>query len=172
MTNAPHIDIMVEDSRWSDALPEAEKLAQQAVTAAFEVAARTESTALSVLLTGDGRIAALNRDFRGLDKPTNVLSFPAVETPALPGEIATLGDIALAYDTLSREAFEADKTFRNHFLHLIVHASLHLIGYTHDLDEEAERMEVLEITALAALGVANPYEETGDRQTAFGTREP
>lgn len=167
MTNAPHIDIMVEDPRWQDALPEAEKLTRQAVVAAFEVADHADSSSIGVLLADDRRIAVLNRDFRSIDKPTNVLSFPAVETPVLPGEIAALGDIALAFDTLSREASEADRKFRNHFLHLIVHASLHLIGYTHDLDEEAERMEALEIAALAVLNVSNPYEGG----TAYGTRE-
>ena len=172
MINANHIDIVVEDPRWLDTLPEHEELAHQAVSAAFRVAEYTESTSFSVLLADDGRIAVLNRDFRGLDKPTNVLSFPAVETPEIQGKTPNLGDIALAFDSLFREASEADRTFRNHFLHLIVHASLHLIGCTHDLDEEAERMEAREIRALAELGVANPYEETGDRHTAYGTREP
>ena len=167
MANAPYIDILVEDPRWTDTVPEADELIQRAVTAAFKVAEHTGSTSLSVLLADDNRIAILNRDFRGIDKPTNVLSFPAVETPDLPGEIPALGDIALAFDTLSREAEVAERTFRNHFLHLIVHASLHLIGYTHDEDEEAEHMEALEIDALAGLGIGNPYEG----ETAYGTRE-
>ena len=172
MTSTPHIDVMIEDPRWTDRLPEAEQLTGQAVSAAFEIAKHDGPTAVSVLLADDTRIAALNRDFRGLDKPTNVLSFAAVETPVLPGEIPSLGDIALALDTLSREATDAGLSLRNHFLHLIVHASLHLIGYTHDLDEDAERMEALEIVALGGLGIRNPYEEWGDGHTAYGTREP
>jgi len=171
MTNKPDIDIIVEDPRWTEALAEAETLTLQAVKAAYAAAEYTQPASLSVLLADDSRVAALNRDFRGLDKPTNVLSFPALETPAHPDETPTLGDIALAFDTLSREAQDGNRPLRNHFQHLIVHASLHLIGYTHDEDEDAERMEALEIAALEGLGVANPYETTGDEQPAYGTRE-
>jgi len=170
MTNT--IDIMVEDPRWTEALPDAQALTEKAVDAALAIADYNQPASLSVLLADDDRIAALNRDFRGLDKPTNVLSFPAVKTPVLPDETPALGDIALAFDTLSREAEDGKRSVRNHFLHLIVHASLHLIGYTHDEDKDAERMEALEIAALAGLGVANPYEQKGDEQTAYGTREP
>jgi probable rRNA maturation factor len=92
--------------------------------------------------------------------------------PAVPGEPRALGDVALAYETVLREAQDAKIAMVDHFQHLIVHASLHLIGYTHEADEEAERMEALEIAALGGLGVSNPYEGGRGEQTSYGTREP
>ena len=172
MQNTPEIDLIIEDDRWSAALPDAEGLTESAIEAAFLGAKYREKVSLSVLLADDGRIRTLNNTFRGKDKPTNVLSFPAEETPVFPGEPRVLGDIALAYDTMLGEAKDGNRPLRNHFLHLIIHASLHLIGYTHESDEEAEHMETLEIAILAGLGVPNPYSEAGDRQTAYGTREP
>lgn len=172
MTNIPEIEIMIDDPRWAEALPEVEDLSERAVTAALAMAKHNQRASLSVLLADDTRVAVLNRDFRNINMPTNVLSFPALATPHLPDEIPSLGDIALAFETLEREASLANRPFRNHYQHLIVHASLHLIGYTHDMEEDAERMESLEIAALKVLGIPNPYEEPGDRQTAYGTREP
>lgn len=172
MRGRSSIDLVIEDPRWTETLPEAEALAERGVAAAFARADFGEEVSLCVMLADDSRIQVLNRDFRGIDRPTNVLSFPSQDTPLLPGEPRMVGDIALAYDTLAREANDANKTFRNHFIHLIVHASLHLIGYTHDMDEDAERMEALEIAALSGLDVPNPYEESGDSQITYGTREP
>lgn len=172
MTDSATIDLVIEDPRWAETIPDLEALAERGVAAAFADANFGEAVSLCVMLADDARIQVLNRDFRGMDKPTNVLSFPAEDTPLPPGELRVLGDIALAYDTLLREVNDANKTFRNHFLHLIVHASLHLIGYTHEIDEDAERMEALEIAALRGLDVPNPYEESGDSQITYGTREP
>lgn len=172
MPTPAKIDLIIEDDRWNAALPDAAALIQSAVEAAFSGANFDEIVSVSVLLADDARIKTLNSTFRGRDKPTNVLSFPAQETPAFPGEPKVLGDIALAFETMQSEADVGNRPLRNHFLHLIVHASLHLIGYTHESDEEAEHMEALEIAILAGLDVPNPYDDAGDRQPAYGTREP
>ena len=111
---------------------------------------------MSVLLTGDAEVRTLNARWRGQDKPTNVLSFPAAPA-GRPSESATLGDIALAFETLAREAEAAGVPLADHYRHLVTHGFLHLIGYDHETDEEAERMEALEKRILARLGVGDPY---------------
>jgi len=113
---------------------------------------------ISVRLTGDEEVRALNAQWRGKDKPTNVLSFPAPDQPGAEGP-RHLGDIALAYETLVRESEEESKALADHFAHLIVHGILHLLGYDHEDEEEAEDMEALEVKALATLGIADPYRD-------------
>jgi probable rRNA maturation factor len=110
------------------------------------------------MLTDDAQIQELNRTWRAKDKPTNVLSFPAPEQPGATGP-RHLGDIALAYETLVRESEEESKELAHHFAHLIVHGVLHLLGYDHEVEAEAEIMEGLEIKALATLGIADPYRD-------------
>ncbi|MDP3409378.1 rRNA maturation RNase YbeY [Bosea sp. (in: a-proteobacteria)] len=132
--------------------------ATQAVQAALAVAPVKPcgGAELSLLLTDDKRIRIVNRDWRGFDKATNVLSFPAA--PA--GQIATspvLGDIVIAYETVAREAQDENKSLSDHFSHLVIHGLLHLLGEDHETDEQAQRMEGLEIAALATLGIADPY---------------
>ena len=105
---------------------------------------------LSLVFTDDAAIQRLNRDYRGKDKPTNVLSFPQSGGPLL-------GDIVLAWETVSREAGLAEKPVKAHMAHLIVHGFLHLLGYDHEADEEAEEMEALERAALRRMGIADPY---------------
>ena len=124
---------------------------------------------ISLLTCNDKRIAELNEDFRGKPQPTNVLSWPSDErgaaragemphlprpTPPMPAE---LGDVAIAYDTCAREAGEAGKPLKDHALHLLVHGTLHLLGFDHERDADADLMEGLETEILAALGVADPY---------------
>ena len=118
---------------------------------------------IAVRLTDDEEVRALNRDFRGKDKPTNVLSFPQVQPDLLEtlansddGEIL-LGDIVLARETFAREAAEKGISLADHATHLIVHGTLHLVGYDHMDDVAAAAMEALEVKALASLGIANPY---------------
>ena len=111
---------------------------------------------VSVVLTDDDAICTLNRDWRKIDKPTNVLSFPAAD----PDDLETaplLGDIAIALETVMREAVSEKKAFRDHYLHLVVHGTLHLIGFDHEVDEEAEEMEDMERRILAGMGIADPY---------------
>lgn len=164
------LDFMVEEPRWASALPGAEALAASAAQAALAGASHGAAASISVLLTHDAGISALNRDYRGKDSATNVLSFPAGPMPPVPGQPRPLGDIAVALETLEREAAETGITLSSHFIHLIVHATLHLIGYHHEMEAEAQRMESLEITVLAGLGVANPY-EIHDGPMVYGTRE-
>jgi len=157
------LDIMVESGDWGS-VDDAEPLAQRAAEAATVVAGRDgEALEVSVMLTDDAQIRELNRTFRGKDKATNVLSFPAPELPGagLPGNPAPrhLGDIALAYETLAREAEEESKPLAHHFAHLVVHGVLHLLGYDHEVESEAERMEDLEVKALSTLGIADPYRD-------------
>ena len=172
MEDSLSFDLTIEDPRWSERLNLAERLLTQAASAGLTQAGFNEPALIDVLLTDDAEIQSLNRDHRGQDKPTNVLSFPAGETPAIPGQPRPLGSIALALETVEREAIEANRDLSHHFMHLIVHASLHLIGYTHDEEDEAERMEALEIKALAGLGVSNPYEDGIGGTATYGTREP
>lgn len=115
---------------------------------------KTKAT-LTILLTNDAEVRALNRDYRGKDKPTNVLSFP---DGSVMNGITQLGDIALAYETLAREAAEQGKKLKHHLAHLTIHGVLHLLGYDHETAREAKAMETLEIQLLATIGVANPYE--------------
>jgi probable rRNA maturation factor len=114
------------------------------------------------MLTDDEGIRTLNRNWRGIDKPTNVLSFPALQPrgPRLEDEAPRmLGDIAIAYETTRREADEEQKPFGHHLSHLAVHGFLHLIGHDHEQDQEAETMESLEREILAQLGIPDPYAE-------------
>ena len=115
-----------------------------------------EGAELSLLLTDDKRIRAVNRDWRGFDKPTNVLSFPAVP-PERVASSPVLGDIVLALETLTREAEAEGKSFGDHLSHLVIHGLLHLLGEDHETEAEAQRMEAMETAALARLGIADPY---------------
>ncbi|PZN98970.1 MAG: rRNA maturation RNase YbeY [Hyphomicrobiales bacterium] len=129
--------------------------AAQAALAVAPVQPRDDAE-LSLLLTDDRRIRIVNRDWRGFDKATNVLSFPA----APPDRIATspiLGDIVVAYETVEREALNEGKSLADHLSHLVIHGLLHLLGEDHESEAEAQRMESLEVAALARLGIADPY---------------
>lgn len=145
-----------------------EALAERAAEAAADVEPALANARLhtSVLFTSDAEVHALNREWRDRDKPTNVLSFPMLERQDLlelapDGPPEMLGDIALAHETCAREAAEKGVSLEHHATHLLVHGLLHLAGHDHvDSDELAEKMEALEIAALAKLGIADPY---GDR---------
>ena len=151
----------LEISRNTEGWPESlDARAEQAVREALRQskAKITGASELSVVLTGDAEQQALNRDWRGIDKSTNVLSFPQIE-PFGPVS-GLLGDIILARETLEREAAEQGVSFEDHFTHLMVHGFLHILGYDHIDDDEALVMEGLETQILASLGVADPYAET------------
>jgi probable rRNA maturation factor len=143
------IDVEIGAEAWT-ALPDTETLAIAAASAALEMA-KTDG-AVVVLLTDDDEVRDLNARFRGKDQTTNVLSFPAPANPA-----GHLGDVCLAYQTCAREAAEQGKTLAAHLQHLVAHGVLHLVGYDHAVDADAEIMEALERRILAALGVADPY---------------
>lgn len=153
------VSVDVEDEAWS-VEPGLEILAHAAVAAALEGAAWEEGDCdVAVLFTDDASIAEINAEWRGKDKPTNVLSFPTPDDMPVPeGEARPLGDIVLAYGVIAREAAEQGKTLRDHATHLIVHGMLHLLGYDHESDDEAEEMEALETRILKGLGISDPYE--------------
>ena len=157
-----------EAAPWPDAL-DWEERAAEAVAAALaltpfaSLAQAAPLVEIAVRLTDDAEVQTLNRDFRGKDKPTNVLSFPQVQDDLLEGlansddgEIL-LGDIVLARETCAREAEEKAISIADHATHLIVHGTLHLVGYDHGDEASAGAMEALEVKALASLGIANPY---------------
>jgi probable rRNA maturation factor len=149
----PVLEIDVEDEAWTTALPDAETLCEIAARAALGHAGK--EGAINLLLTGDAEMRVLNGRFRGKDKPTNVLSFPAADFPG-PGP-RPLGDIALAYGVCVREANEQGKPLENHLVHLVVHGVLHLVGYDHETEAEAEAMEAEERSVLAGLDIEDPY---------------
>jgi probable rRNA maturation factor len=155
------LDVAVAAGDWS-ALGDPETAIREAVDAALRVAsdAPREDVEVSVLLSDDAGIRALNRAWRGQDKATNVLSFPAPRHPEAPGA-RPLGDLAFAAETLRREAEAEGKSLTDHFAHLAIHGTLHLLGYDHALEAEAEIMEALEVKALATLGIADPYRDIG-----------
>lgn len=160
------IEILTEEERWGDCgLPD---LAVRACNAALAELSLDADYQISLLACSDARVAELNTEFRGKPTPTNVLSWPSEERGAqLPGMIPhlpegaphelELGDIAVAFETCTREAQEAGKDFEDHVSHLLVHGTLHLLGFDHTNDPDAALMEGLETRILAKLGIEDPY---------------
>jgi probable rRNA maturation factor len=151
------LEISVSSALWRR-LPRSRTMARETIAAcaAESGLVARDRAEVSLCLADDAQLRALNARWRGLDKPTNVLSFPS----APPDRIAKapmLGDVALAYETMKREADEFGVELANHYRHLVAHGFLHLIGYDHQTDEEAERMEALEKRILARLGAPDPY---------------
>ena len=155
------IDIQCDDTRWHPYLG----LVEARLGALAETLGLPEHGEVSVKLTDDLQISELNRGFRDKSGATNVLSFPALDFTApseendFPQMPFSLGDIVLAFDTLAFEADAAEKDFADHLVHLLVHGLLHLLGYDHQNDADAARMEARESTLLAGVGVGNPYGE-------------
>jgi probable rRNA maturation factor len=156
----PISEVLVVADCWQ-AEPDAEAVVHRAIAAAAEsVDADVGDAELAVMLTDDAGIRTLNSNWRGIDKPTNVLSFPALQPtgPVGPDDAPRmLGDIAIAYQTTRKEADDEQKPFDHHLSHLAIHGFLHLIGYDHEKDGEAEAMEALERQILAQLGIPDPY---------------
>lgn len=151
------IDIEIEDEAWLTAAPDAELLVEDAAAAAL-AQIDFDGGGVTILLTDDENVRELNARFRKKDYATNVLSFPAPQNPE-----GHLGDIALAFGVCTREAAEQGKPLAHHLQHLVAHGVLHLVGYDHETDAEAEQMEGLERVILAGLGVPDPYAaEQGD----------
>lgn len=157
---------MIEDRRWSRL--DLDELAEVAVVATFDrLGLEPLVFEISLLACNDARIATLNADFRGKPQPTNVLSWPSAERaaatpgemplPPSPGADSELGDIAIAYDTCAREAEELGKPLAVHVSHLIVHGTLHLLGFDHENEPDAALMEGLETEILGNLGHPDPY---------------
>jgi probable rRNA maturation factor len=145
------IDVEIEEPAWSQALPDAEAVVLAAAGAAL-AAEGADGEGVTLLLTDDETVRDLNARFRQKDSATNVLSFPAPHNPE-----RHLGDVALAFGVCAREAEEQGKPLAQHLQHLVVHGVLHLLGYDHMTDAEAEAMEGLERVVLAGLGAPDPY---------------
>jgi len=148
------IEVEIQAEAWTVALPNAEAIVELAGEAVLSQLAPSDlaEPLVVVLLTDDDTVADLNQRFRGKPGPTNVLSFPAPPNPE--GQI---GDIALAYGVCAYEAALQGKSLEHHLMHLTVHGVLHLLGYDHETDSEAEAMEALERSILETLGVSDPY---------------
>lgn len=162
------IDIQIEHPGWNEFAPNLNDHIKKAVLAALSGAKMSGTCELSILLTSDDDVQQLNKDFRGKNSPTNVLSFPALEQQELDHLLKStlsidptyLGDIALAYQTVLKEAEEQNKSPINHLTHLLIHGTLHLIGYDHENDDDANEMESLEIEILSStFNINNPYED-------------
>jgi len=163
------VDISILEPAWEDASPNCDAIVQSAVTAALELCPVAQKLIgngvemeISIVLAHDALVQELNREYRDKDKPTNVLSFAQLDgddgwaEPTGPGPCA-LGDLILAYETVEREAREENKPFEHHLTHLVIHGILHLLGYDHIDDDEAEEMESLEIQILKRLSITDPY---------------
>ncbi len=161
----PTIDVLAPAAGWTRSLPTAAAVVRRAAKAAWDGGAsaaqkrRAKTTELSVLLTGDAAIRKLNALYRGKDKATNVLSFPAGADGPSDGGVL-LGDVAVAYGTVVKEAKEAGKSLKDHLSHMVVHGVLHLLGYDHEIVSDAKTMERLETKILAGLGIKDPYRDT------------
>jgi probable rRNA maturation factor len=188
MGEAVEILLSIEERGWHEAAPEGmsvESLVEGAVRAALlQAAPRLRHGEVSIVLASDARVRELNRDWRGQDKPTNVLSFPGGDPDDFEDDDEEeddddseeeeeeeddgdappplqLGDVILAWPTVAREARDQGKKVEAHLSHLVVHGLLHLLGYDHEAEEEADEMERLEASILLGLGIADPYHEAG-----------
>ena len=169
------IDLVTEEPEWDRALPGLAGVAETAARLALEAARlRAEDWEVAVLACSDARIAELNREFRGMGTPTNVLSWPAFDLapgcaggmprrppPAAEGLRRSLGDVAIALQTIRREAAERSIPLKDHVTHLILHGCLHLLGFDHGAGPDADLMEGIETRALARIGVADPHSGGG-----------
>jgi probable rRNA maturation factor len=152
---AVKIEVVVRSARWRRR-PRAKTIVKSTVLAAAETASRAPAE-LAIVLADDSAIQALNREWRGKDAPTNVLSFPAAAPRKSGAASPYIGDIVIAYQTTAREAAAEGKPFDHHLAHLALHGYLHLLGYDHENDRDAERMERLERRILKRLAIPDPY---------------
>jgi probable rRNA maturation factor len=164
--NTINIDIILDKPCWVDAFPLCEKSVREAAIAALLGAQWKHATEMNILLTDDATSRQLNKNFRKIDKPTNVLSFPSFEAHEImdlcSGKISKnpvfLGDIALSFETIEKEASNQGKPIGDHVVHLVVHGVLHLLGFDHENDDDAFLMESRETAILSTLSIPNPYE--------------
>ncbi|MCB1840151.1 MAG: rRNA maturation RNase YbeY [Alphaproteobacteria bacterium] len=162
------IDLTIDENAWRTELPDVEKITEQALEKTRQHPEITEvlngqaHSEVSITLSDNDFIQNLNKEYRGKNKPTNVLSFPLTDAddPAPGIELVCFGDIILAYETVKQESQDQKKSFRDHYMHLLVHGFLHLLHYDHENEDDAEIMEQLEAEILQKLDIENPYERT------------
>ncbi len=162
--DSPMIEVGVVDAGWHRAITDPIRIAEQAAAAALARVAAPAGAELSIRLTNDAEVCSLNRQYRGLDKPTNVLSFAGLDASSatVSGGPALLGDVVVALETVLAEARAEGKPPDRHLSHLVVHGVLHLLGFDHQEETAADHMEALEVRILGDLGVANPYATPSD----------
>lgn len=150
---------MIQDKNWKALKFDPKKIGVASTKKTLEYVETIDSSVveISILLSNDNKLQELNHDFRGKNKPTNVLSFPS-GSPLQGEKHLYLGDIAISFQTLYNESLEQQKTFKDHYTHMLVHSILHLLGYDHEKKKEAVIMENLEKTILKSLNIKNPYE--------------
>jgi probable rRNA maturation factor len=149
------VDIQIHDNRWDEYK---ENVSIERIIDKIIEIEKCNNFELSICLTNDDEIRILNKNYRNKDKPTNVLSFPNEQLMSdLKERQVLLGDIILSYDTIKNEASQGGKNFIDHMTHLIIHGLLHLLGYDHMDDEQAQQMELQEIKILSSLGLKDPY---------------
>lgn len=167
------LNISINETLWEKALPDFQELSPRIVSLAtnfinehepLDFFALGKTLSFNLCLSNDHEIQTLNKDFRGYNKPTNVLSFANIDWSDFNQQLALdddieMGDIIIALETLQREAEEKKISLQNHFCHLLTHGVLHLLGYDHQEDDEAEHMETFEIKILNLLNIPNPYQE-------------
>ncbi len=159
----PNIEVQVADAAWQSETDDPESITRR-VVGALTGQLDCDIAGVTVRFANDDEVRALNAQYRHQDKPTNVLSFPAPPAPDEP----YLGDVILAYGTVRIEAEAQGKTLADHTAHLIAHGLLHLLGYDHQTNADAERMEALERDVLARLGVDDPYKDQILPEAAHG----
>lgn len=170
--NNHELNLIIDEPRWEQALPNVSTIAEKVFSAAliytlehedFDFCPTGTSLSFNLSLGNDQQVQSLNKEFRGLDKPTNVLSFANIDDPdfdtASMDTPLEMGDIIIALETLEKESVLKNITLHDHFCHLFTHGILHLMGFDHQKDEEAEYMEGLEVQILSQLNISNPYRE-------------
>ncbi len=153
------VDVQVQSDKWQSFVEKKSIDAKQIFTTVYNEFDGVDAE-VSLVLCDDAFITGLNKKYRDKNKATNVLSFPASDGFALDGMVEPLGDIVVAYETVLCECMEQEKSFENHFTHLLIHGMLHLLGFDHVTSDEAKEMESLEVDFLHNLGINNPYMET------------
>lgn len=167
------LNLVIDEPRWEDALPAVEEIAATILEAALNFVKQNEKIAflelgkpanVNLSLSNDAEVQKLNAEFRHLDKPTNVLSFANIddeefEDSLAEAEVIELGDIIIALETMQRESAAKNISLHDHFCHLLTHGILHLLGFDHQEDDEAEYMEDFEVKILRQMNINNPYEE-------------
>lgn len=151
------VPVLVEDAAWDKAVPRCRAIAKRAAVAAARAHAGRGPLEISILLTGEKEMRALNRAYRHVDAPTNVLAFASGSAPQAPRATRLLGDVVLALGVVRREAEAQGLELADHLAHLVVHGVLHLLGYDHEAVPDADAMERAEALILAGLGIADPY---------------